>query len=598
MTPSQDIFLRWKDPGSGANWYDKALTVLDSLEKCEKLQPLSHDRVYSNSELEINLNKVSDCYKEIRYTLLNCHLKDYHLLWLAKLENLFTTIAHFKEYYFERLPLSENQPRNVLNFDMKIGKKIEDLSRQAEGLLKAFLGNPNLHLNKYVFSLRRPSNSINELLLSLFMSVLRCSRICEGSSNIFYRDSLKDILQPLSSQLVEYYRLACRFDREIREYYFAHSFSVLSKFLMMSYCTGNPESTKGLFILREEIEGAVRHPINPLFPLKLLRFSEVTYFDLVDYYRYAAYNFVSLSLKSDHISGLDYNLEADVYLKTVLNLPSLNPITYERDINEEVSDNKVKSREGPYLLSFLERQEVSLMYVLNYLLKLRSLKELVEQEHLLKAEIEFLVSSLSASISHMFNSARDLRGSYSDVDSSEGQRLTDAIKLWHSQTLSSPLFHGSYKEKLVLIIILFDHLKENDLDLASIIRNYSIQREEKNLISKVVGQMNASKFPGTSKYIECVGKIVRIFQEISVKHLAYSCGMQKLPLYYIKELFDNSENFISSLDEKSSIQQKGDFVEVSFESEFARESIETRVSKLIEIQELTIEMENMTLILN
>lgn len=130
---------------------------------------------------------------------------------------------------------------------------------------------------------------------------------------------------------------------------------------------------------------------DPELPMNLIAFNAINLVDVMNFYRYVSFNLVSLSVNDKKYAKL-----AEIYFRILLAFPNLNLKLYVKDEDEK---GMFRDKRDEFIINLLERQELSLMYVLNYLLAVGSLRKLLESSQLYQKELSFLVNSVSLSLS-------------------------------------------------------------------------------------------------------------------------------------------------------------------------------------------------------
>lgn len=130
---------------------------------------------------------------------------------------------------------------------------------------------------------------------------------------------------------------------------------------------------------------------DPELPMNLIASNAINLVDVMNFYRYVSFNLVSLSVNDKKYAKL-----AEIYFRILLAFPNLNLKLYVKDEDEK---GMFRDKRDEFIINLLERQELSLMYVLNYLLAVGSLRKLLESSQLYQKELSFLVNSVSLSLS-------------------------------------------------------------------------------------------------------------------------------------------------------------------------------------------------------
>lgn len=194
---------------------------------------------------------------------------------------------------------------------------------------------------------------------------------------------------------------------------------------------------------------------DPELPMDLIASSSINLVDVMNFYRYVSFNLVSLS-----VNDRKYTKLAEIYFRILLAFPNLNLNLFIKDEDEK---GLFIDKRDEFIVNLLERQELSLMYILNYLLDVGSLRKLLESSQLYQKEFLFLVDSVSLSLSKDIDklasqttSTRSSMVSIPQYNMEIERKLEIEKKLASSKykysSLGSVIFNGSYKEKLRLIV--------------------------------------------------------------------------------------------------------------------------------------------------
>ncbi|EGW33065.1 uncharacterized protein SPAPADRAFT_60381 [Spathaspora passalidarum NRRL Y-27907] len=216
----------------------------------------------------------------------------------------------------------------------------------------------------------------------------------------------------------------------------------------------------------------------------------------MNFYRFTAYNLITISLQAEPPKIIDsYNRLADIHLKILLSFPNLNLNAYSEIKLEQQGETGYtappphggergfappggfRDKREDFIMSISERQELSLMYILNSLLSLRSITKFVDTSPLYKSELSFLAKSLSSSLSRDIDelasqptSTHSSVVSFPQLNQLEKEKSLDFMQ--RKMINNSVLIHGSYKEKLGNIVKLCNFLNDGNLTIPALCQKY------------------------------------------------------------------------------------------------------------------------------
>lgn len=259
---------------------------------------------------------------------------------------------------------------------------------------------------------------------------------------------------------------------------------------------------------------------------------------LIDYFRYGAYCLVSTVAEHDKIED-SFTKKADIFLKVLLNLPNLQLTNY-------------LEKEGEMLVSLFskyvtltEREELSFFYLINFLMKSRSLEDLTDSEKNYVAELTFFVNAFNRHTAYELDQLASVplsrNGSYVSVPKA-AEPSTQALNVETFATMSSILHDGSYKERLKLVVDFFKQFMINSLrrsfsglsrgfDLSTLHLNQDAPQlfSSNNELLSLINRIDSEKFPGKFLYLKAVDKIVRLVQLLSLKFFLCTAGLAQSP---------------------------------------------------------------------
>ncbi|RCK54895.1 hypothetical protein Cantr_04101 [Candida viswanathii] len=345
-------------------------------------------------------------------------LADHQYLWLEAIHRLTSILLKLKIAFRDLyLDLEPHEIEGIASRALPLGTKLMEFTNELGQLVNEFF--TNLSKIPIIFQFKA-----QELIL-VVLSLLLVDEIEDPN----FPNVAATVLE-----LVQLYLLSYR-----------TSVSILVRFSEAVYKLG---MSPLIVPLLDEF--------NPETPMELVSAGGISLVDLMDYYRYTAFNLVSLSIDDDR----KYNKLAEVYLRILLRFPNLSVALYCAEEDEKATDGNDKR--DRFIINLAERQELSLMYVLNYLLSLNSLRKLIETPPLYRAELKFLVKSLSSCLSKDIDELASRPGSTRSSMVSipqytvEVERKIALEKKFLSKSKFSSLgcviLYGSYKEKLKLVV--------------------------------------------------------------------------------------------------------------------------------------------------
>ncbi|KAG7661367.1 uncharacterized protein J8A68_005159 [[Candida] subhashii] len=454
---------------------------------------------------------------------LNEHPLDQHqLLWLESLRYLVLLLVSLKSSFAEiylHVPFHEVEPifEDVMKFNTKLSSYVTEITK----LLVVFFTNDQLSNDVY------QSPLIQTKLHELIESSLELNMIDEAENPQFYESS-RAIINSVQSFLLNYLPW---FIPKINP---VHSLSFLTQFSKVVYSLG--ESRLIIPLLELNV-------FDPEIPMTLIQTRRVNFIHIVNFYRYTAFNLVKLSIQQNPPQIEDkYNQLADIYFKILLNFPNLSLHIYQSVRHDSMIEEQqrsfpqmIRDKRDDFLVSTIERQELAYLYVLNYLLSIRSIQQYLNPSPLFSAELSFLVKSVSNSLSKDIDELASQPGSthssvisFPQLNKLEHERGVDYMqqKIIHHekfQSLGSVILHGSYKEKLKLVVK-FCELLNKEATIASVNMHYK---------SEIMGLRESNT--GVSLLKETVGKIISVLVLVSLRSI---CGIvDSIPVENVQALF-------------------------------------------------------------
>ncbi|CAI5757738.1 unnamed protein product [Candida verbasci] len=224
--------------------------------------------------------------------------------------------------------------------------------------------------------------------------------------------------------------------------------------------------------------------------------------EFIDFYRFTSFNLLSVGQFQ----------EAKAYFKILLDNPTIKLSFY----NEEnlLIDNKREDK----LINLVQRQEISLMYILNYLLSSTSYQNIINSSNLYQKELQFLNKSLSNLLTKEIHQAASQPGSRHSSVLSFQSLTTNNLKYKTHDYLSSIIYDGSYKTKLHNIVEITDVLINFNLPIF-FDKCFTIQ--------------------SSTSYSNCLKQIAKSINQLSLQNLKFN---QNLQIKSINDLVDSQIN--------------------------------------------------------
>lgn len=562
---------------------------------------------------------------------------------------------------------------NLRNLDSncrEITAKLSKLSNDIVPLIKELFGE-TLDISRL---LRTGSTSVSSQLFSLAESSLKILTVdldedCNGSHHLF--DHSVVTLKSLARFVKRFYDILKDTPKHSALTFHLGIFPILSECIKVAYHIDEPH------VIIPLIQANI---ISPTSPLKLVENCILELDVLVDYYRYTSFAMLALSLENSHIDT-DYNDLADIYFKILLKFPSLNlrlwnnldsaksPIAnfgfklnseggmdddssllqpvIEDDDEDSVPPNshvggynditgipaaagKTSLSQETRHLTMEDRQEVSLLYLLNYLLKLKNFKNLIFPENLFTNELQFLVTTLSTTISvdiHKSVSISSGSVSMSQLYQKEQERerkisvSTSSITSYSNgaggisnpglsltstsvkcKSISSILFHGTYKEKLTAVINFFEILRKDKFSVSTLLSKYAYDENGKDMMAiesefdRLVCNMESVRYPGKIKYVNAIRRVTSIIKAISILHWVRTTNIENIPesILQRKFSFENPLQEDEILKNSVEVRKEHQGNVVNFPNDIQHqgklESIDKEITNQIEINQITLKM--------
>lgn len=317
----------------------------------------------------------------------------------------------------------------------------------------------------------------------------------------------------------------------------------LVSFAKAAFFSGHPECVLPLVFERSVDETYIPAVLRYEFP-------EVN--DIIDFYRYFGYCLTTVAVTRPEIDDQVTN-KADIFLKVLLGMPNLQASNW---MGELLLDNpeavlRIKLQQH---VSALEREELSLYYLINHLLRMRSLAALVYPDTYFRSEIWFFVKSLNRRVSSDLDmlalAAHSTTSSMISIHKLESPEIkTDP----NSRTISSILHLGTYKEKLRLVLEFFTMLGQMDHssnggNVVKLVQTFSFSEQSSpsqrhrrhgsaSDLTQIVRRIDRQKYPGKVLFLDAVSKIVKLCQLLTINYQYSSARVTSNPDSILALLF-------------------------------------------------------------
>ncbi|EDK37238.2 hypothetical protein PGUG_01336 [Meyerozyma guilliermondii ATCC 6260] len=278
---------------------------------------------------------------------------------------------------------------------------------------------------------------------------------------------------------------------------------------------------------------------SPLEVIPLIEESSIEYSVINDFFKYSAFNLVTNSVRGNSIED-KYNLHADLFFRVLLNLPNLKlSVFHKYNFNEESAESAVwpepaTPRDPAFVADdpLVRRQEISFMYILNYLLSLTDMSQLVDPDGYYERELQFLSSSLT------WRNTKDIRNAsrsgsthseaslYMEPRDDEAEAPANMTAASHP-SLSSMILHGTYSQINIMVCQIFNNLKKPTLNIPFVLKAYNLSKDSE--LHYNVSLIDPEKFPGKIAYASVLDKIVRLLHVLSAQFLVDRTGLDAIP---------------------------------------------------------------------
>ena len=479
------------------------------------------------------------CY-ETKSILGKYPLNQHHFLWLFAISGLISRFYNLESFFHEHFESdSRFEFERVDSKIESIGAKLGKLSGDLSELASAYFGSGNLNLDKYIDSCSLISMDRFFELVSTTLELLTFDKP-EEIQNL---ETSLNTFRAIQSCLQKLYILIGKYEVGVQTELSGRSFSTLTQFTRVVYITGQSE-------LLEPFMNPQLPIISPRITFQVIQSNTVYFVDIINFYKFTAFNLVALSIIKENV---EYNQQANNYFKILLSLPNLNTQIYETYQFENGSEDKpktlldfmTKDKQESFIVSVAERQEISLLFVINYILNATRLRHVLEPEAYYKSELKYLLKSLSATLSKEIDQSASRSGSTHSssvsfahlTDVAHDKLLTTAklrrINRLKLKSLSALLLHGSYKEKLNLVVQFCELLKYNDIQIAKINSSFSTVLEDHDSIIHLIGE----QCDGKLLFLRAIRNISNNFTVLGINFIVEYNGWNNISENALKKWF-------------------------------------------------------------
>lgn len=353
------------------------------------------------------------------------------------------------------------------------------------------------------------------------------------------------------------------------------TFSALLKFIRLTYMCGCSDLFMDT-LYNDKV-------VTPDLPLELMEKFQVNILDVICYYKYTAFNLLCVSLRALDSINETYNQEAGMYFKCYFLIPSsdysvsvpqkIQPSLHRTQRVQKTSPinmNQDKEVSDSWHTPLLERQEVSLLYILNTICASKGLEDLSNQPKLFRDELNRVVSSLPPFLSsHISNDTLSSRGSRSGLSGWDAaqtglgnpeQIQEEYVETLKFQSFGSVLINGTYKEKLVSVLEFLQLLRSLDVD--KIVQRFSLNPNSRSQFNHLYELTEPSKYPGTNFYYKCLDLITKLLRLFKLKFIVKSVGSSTMSESTIRSIIGDFSDLDSILRIKNvldySVEQTGE----------------------------------------
>lgn len=317
-----------------------------------------------------------------------------------------------------------------------------------------------------------------------------------------------------------------------------------------AFYLGQPQAIVPLFAPSEG-----EQILSEMYPCDLLAFHSLDFRSVMDYYRYVAYCLATLGAHNTYINDRFVDT-ADLFFKVLLNMPNMNPRTYLTAIEfASVPGAAANAQQsGKQHISLKEREELSFFFMINYMLRMKSLNAFISPDTYWQEENTFFGLAFSRRVSSDLDHLASVTQSYTNSVVSMQRLEQQALAVDsgpNSRTLSAIFHDGTYKEKIQLVGAFFK--QRNRFPISNFVQlfNFSGALPDAsfqvgmmhNDMQHLVSRINGDQYPGKKLYIHVMDKIVRLLQLLTIRHLYASAGLASDPEALLAKLFHTTYSF-------------------------------------------------------
>lgn len=318
---------------------------------------------------------------------------------------------------------------------------------------------------------------------------------------------------------------------------------VLVEIAKAAFLSGVPSAVLPLVFPDENSSSAL---VSETFLPSIILDPRVTLPLITNYYRYYAFCLVTSASEGNQIDDV-LAKKADLFLRVLLGLPHLQLVNY---MAETASVDGASAVGETMMVSGVEREEISFFFLLNYLLRIRSLASFVDPDAYFIKERRFFIASFNKRCGAEldFSASASLSRTGSVVSMTRVPDLTSVNYPLASVTLSSILSDGSYKEKVRLVADFFNLTSETGGagSVRRLIQNFDMSgmHHRTNHFSlsshdvvHIFNRIDSQQYPGKVAYVKALDMIVRLLQLVSLKHFHLTFAHSLRPAEFLSLYF-------------------------------------------------------------
>lgn len=512
-------------------------SITESLSNPENSTSLKDFRSNDINEFSIKLQGFQEIFRNILNILRKHPVNNHQYLWVYLVSIFSSDILDLKTYYVNNFVGKVTTDKDATVYQqvaINLRKSSEDLDRV---IYQFFCG------EEYKVENLLKSPKISSKLLDLVVQILNII-VIDQVSEVKLSNMSFNTLGCIDNFIKLFFTFLSSLEKHKKRQHIYNTFSMLTTYLKAIYYSGESCLLKTLLEFEDPI-------IYPKLGIEIINTGSVNFIEILDFYRFTAFNLLILSLSDDERILSQYNLEANKYFISLFNIPNLSTDSY---ISWE-DDNIPRER----IVSQTERQEISLMYILNYLLSLSDLTQLVNAQKYFLDELSFLIRSLSSSLSSDIRTASISGVSLSSYSISQMQFNQQGSSITLNEDtqfnfLSSIITNGTYKEKHLFIVKFCEILNQKLIDIPHIIKEYSLDSCEETSFFHVYSMIESSKFPGKISHISAIHKITKLLILISIKFMFSTGGINEIEELKLRRIFKLKTSILPSLDIKNLVK--------------------------------------------